>query len=84
MHKIIAALNHVPVSSASSNCYHKKRRRLESWAKCIPGQLEGAEIPQVLDDENMSESVLYLEFRTGRGAPNPLLESNLELGRIDS
>ena len=48
------------------------------------GQLEGAEIPQASDDENVSKKRLYLEFRTGRGAPNPLLDSNLELGRIDS
>ena len=48
------------------------------------GQLEGAEIPQASDDENVSKKRLHLEFRTGRGAPNPLLDSNLELGRIDS
>ena len=45
---------------------------------------EGAEIPQAPDNENVSKKRLYLGFRTGRGAPNPLLDSNLELGRIDS
>ena len=40
--------------------------------------------PTASDDENVSKKRLYLEFRTGRGAPNPLLDSNLELGRIDS
>ena len=72
-----------PVVIVIARC-SKKRRRLESQAKCIPGQLEVAEIPQVSDDENVSKKCLYLEFRTGRGAPNPLLDSNLELGRIDS
>ena len=33
---------------------------------------EGAEIPQAPDNENVSKKRLYLEFRTGRGAPNPL------------
>ena len=51
---------------SSSNCYSKKRQRLESQAKCIPGQLEGAEIPQVSGDEKVSEKCLYLEIRTGR------------------
>ena len=41
-------------------------------------------IPQVSGDENVSEKCLYLEFRTRRGAPYPLLDSNLEMGRIDS